>query len=70
MKTNGILADIYDLLQVVNANLVVANGGKKKNIKPYPRPGRDEDKNNKRIGKDAVPVDDLREWIRRKQENG
>lgn len=65
IKTNAILADIYDLLQVINANLVKVGGGKTKKINPYPRPGRDEDKKRK-IGKDAVPVTDLREWIRRK----
>lgn len=65
IKTNAILADIYDLLQVINSNLVGIGGGKPKKPKPYPRPGRDEDKKRK-IGKDAVPVTDLREWIRRK----
>ena len=65
IKTNAILADIYDLLQVINANLVKVGGGKTKKLNPYPRPGRDEDKKRK-IGKDAVPVTDLREWIRRK----
>lgn len=65
IKTNAILADIYDLLQVINANLVKVGGGKTKKINPYPRPGGDEDKKRK-IGKDAVPVTDLREWIRRK----
>ena len=65
IKTNAILADIYDLLQVINDNLVKVGGGKTKKINPYPRPGGDEDKKRK-IGKDAVPVTDLREWIRRK----
>ena len=65
IRTNSLLADIYDLLQTINGNLVMLGGGKKKQIKPYPRPGRDEDKKRK-IGKDAVPVTNLREWIRRK----
>ena len=65
IKTNAILADIYDLLHVINAHLVKVGGGKTKKINPYPRPGGDEDKKRK-IGKDAVPVTDLREWIRRK----
>lgn len=64
LKTNAILADIYDLLQVINSNLVkFASGGKsKKKIKPYPRPGKGDD--NKRIGKGAISLDAMREFIR------
>ena len=67
IKTNAILADIYDLLQVINANLVAfASGGKKKaKIKPYPRPGGDG--NKKRIGRGPLPLDQLREWIKERQ---
>ena len=70
-KTNAILADIYDLLQVINANLVnMASSGKKKvKVKPYPRPGRDED-NTRKIGKGALPVDELHAWIRERQTDG
>ena len=70
LKTNELLADIYDLLQVLNANLVnfATQGKKKSKITPYPRPGREDDK--KRIGSGAIPVTDLREWIRRKQGPG
>ena len=49
VQTNIILADLYDLLQTINANLV-SLGGKKANIKPYPRPKRDKDKYTKKIG--------------------
>lgn len=68
IRTNAILADIYDLLQVINANLVnMASGGKKKvKIKPYPRPGRD-DNNTRKIGKGALPIDDLHAWIKERQ---
>lgn len=68
LQTNAMLADIYDLLQVINANLVsFASGGKtKKKIKPYPRPGKKEE-NTKRIGKGALPYDKLREWIKEKR---
>lgn len=66
LQTNVILADIYDLLQLINANLCAMNNGKHKQIKPYPRPGRDED-NRKRIGKGALPLDKLREWIKERQ---
>lgn len=67
LQTNALLADIYDMLQVINANLVgLASGGKvKKKIKPYPRPGKDDDK--KRIGKKAMPATELLDWIKEKQ---
>ena len=68
VKTNTILADIYDLLQVINANLC-GLGSKhptRKKIKPYPRPGKD-DNNERKIGKGGLPIDKLREWIRSKQ---
>lgn len=66
LQTNTMLADIFDLLEVIHADLVfwMSKGKKKKNIKPYPRPGRDEDKKRK-IGKGAMPLDQLREWLRR-----
>lgn len=68
LKTNAILADIYDLLQVINANLVAfaSQGKKKTNIKPYPRPGRDDDKKRK-IGRGAMPLNDLREWLKNRR---
>ncbi len=71
IRTNAILADIYDLLQVINANLVqfATQGKKKPKTKPYPRPGRDND-NTHKIGRDALPVDELHEWIRKRQEHG
>lgn len=71
LKTNALLADIFDMLQIINANLVnYASGGKKKTkIKPYPRPGKDNDKTRK-FGKGALPLNELRDWFRRKQGNG
>ena len=68
IKTNAILADIFDLLQVINANLVAigTRGKKKTKVKPYPRPGR-EDNTVRKIGKGALPVEDLHEWIRKRQ---
>ena len=70
-RTNEILADIYDLLQSINANLVAIGERKPaKKFTPYPRPGRDKDKNKRRIGKGAMPINDLREWFRRKREHG
>lgn len=66
LQTNKLLADIYDLLQVINKNIVGLTGKRTQKVKPYPRPGKDEDSKRK-IGKGAVPVSKLREWIRRKQ---
>ena len=68
MKTNAILADIYDSLQLLNANLVAyASGGKTKpKLTPYPRPGR-EDNTKRTFGKGPLPLEQMREWIRSKQ---
>lgn len=68
LKTNAILADIYDLLQVIHRDLCSLGGNKPKKIKPYPRPGRDKD--TKRIGKGAMPYYQLREWIKERQGHG
>ena len=60
-KTNALLADIYDLLAAVNANLCAKGSGKKaKRPKPYPRPGAQS--NVRKIGK-ALPVDELKRRI-------
>ena len=66
LTTNTILADIYDVLQAINVNLVSLGGGKKKKIKPYPRPGKDNDKKRK-LGTPMPTVEGLRDWIRSKQ---
>lgn len=60
-KTNAILADIYDLLAVINANLCAKGSGKKaKKPKPYPRPV--DTKAEKHIGT-PMPVDELHKRI-------
>lgn len=64
-KTNELLADIYDLLQVIHVDLTMLGGNRRKKIKPYPRPGADKD--NRKIGKGAMPFNELREWFRRRQ---
>lgn len=69
LKTNEILADIYDMLQVINANIVRLGHGKHRKIKPYPRPGQDE-KQERKIGKGAMPLSKLREWIKERQNHG
>ena len=62
LTTNQILADIFDMLQVI----AILISHKRKRIKPYPRPGKD--KNNRKIGKGAMPLNDLKEWFERKRE--
>ena len=62
LTTNQILADIYDILQVI----AILISRKRKRITPYPRPGADKDK--RKIGKGAMPFDDLKEWFIRKRE--
>ena len=66
-KTNEILADIYDQLALVNAQLRILIT-KKRGQKPklYKRPGQKED--TQRIGKGAIPIDSMREWIQKKRE--
>lgn len=69
LKTNAILADIYDILGVICGVLVfMATRGKKKpKITPYPRPGKNEDKNKRKIGKGAMPASELLAWFRRER---
>ena len=66
LKTNAILADIYDVLSAINANLIQvgSKGRKRVKVTPYPRPGTDK---ARKIGKGALPIDDLREWIKERQ---
>lgn len=68
-KTNAILADIYDKLSMINANLIaIAEHKPARKPKPYPRPGEQpEDKDTRHFGKGALPVNELHEWIERKR---
>lgn len=67
-KTNAILADIYDMLAAINANLCAKGSGKRpKRPKPYPRPGATS--NQRKIGK-ALPVDELKRRIFGKNSGG
>jgi hypothetical protein len=60
-KTNAILADIYDMLAAINANLCAKGSGKKaKRPKPYPRPGKHN--TARRVGT-ALPVAELHKRI-------
>lgn len=68
-KTNAILADIYDMLAQINANLV-AGFSRRRTTKPrrYPRPG---DNDKRRLGKDGVTVSELDSWFaKKKQQRG
>ena len=66
LRTNALLADIFDMLQVLHADIVAwaSNGKKKLKINPYPRPGKDENTNKRKLGKGALPLAELREWFR------
>ena len=64
-KTNAILADIYDMLAMINANICAMGTGKRaKKPKGYPRPG---DNKAQKIGKNALPPDELRAWFEKKR---
>lgn len=63
-KTNAILADIADLLAMINANLVALGERKRaKTPEPYPRPGQQKQGNRRHIGKGALPPDKLAAWF-------
>ena len=61
--TPYVLADLYDLVAVLRAEYGAAHtkGGKVKPPKPYPRPGF-KDPNEKKIGKDPIPISQFDEW--------
>jgi hypothetical protein len=65
LKTNALLADIYDMLAMINANVcALGSGGRAKKPKSYPRPN---DNQKKTIGKGALPADQLRAWFDEKR---
>ena len=67
-KTNAILADIFDVLAQINANLVALGSGRPaKQPKPYPRPVKKTPENEKHIGSGALPPDELRAWFEEKR---
>ena len=70
LKTNEILADICDLLSVISAQLRVISSHKRgKKPEPYKRPWL-KDSNNQKIGKGALSITDMREWIKNRQKAG
>lgn len=62
-KTNAILADLFDLLAMINANLVAVGSGKRaRKPKRYDRPI--ESDNTKKLGSNsAMPRDEMVAWI-------
>ena len=70
-QTNYLLADIYDILAVINENLRIVGGKRRGRMpKPHPRPG-DKKKATKKIGT-AMPAADFDEWLKNKrgEQNG
>lgn len=68
IKTNVILADIFDVLAMINANLVAVGSRKAaKKPKPYPRPGKRDPEDEMHFGKGALPPEELHEWIENKR---
>lgn len=69
LKTNGILADIFDMLAQINANLVALGQRKPaKDPKPYPRPGMEEKREDiKHFGNGALPKGEFRRWLEQKR---
>lgn len=69
LKTNIILTDIWNVLAMINANLI-AIGMKKpaKAPKPYPRPGQKAPEDETKIGSGALPPGELRKWFEEKRE--
>lgn len=70
LKTNGILADIWDMLAQINANLVALGEHSKANQpRRYPRPGMEEEEENVRhFGKGALPRGQFKAWLEKKRE--
>jgi len=67
-KTNALLADIYDLLAIINTNLIaMATRKKQKTPKRYPRPGDEGRNEEKHIGSGAMPAADLHKWFEEKR---
>lgn len=59
-QTNALLAELFDVLAGINANLVqLSSKSRVKRPKPFPRPWR---KDESRIGRDPIPVSKFAEW--------
>lgn len=71
LKTNFILADIYDQLAITNALLRQAISHKRSRPpEPYPRPGAKSRKTQKFGKKPLANISEMREWIKQRQKAG
>jgi len=67
-KTNTILADIWEELAQINANLVALGTGRPaRPTKPYPRPVKKDPENEKHFGSGAMPPGELEKWMEEKR---
>ena len=74
-KTNGLLADIFDMLAQINANIVaLGEHSKARPVPKYPRPGIDQTEPDgvKKFGHGALPRGGFRKWLedKRRERNG
>lgn len=69
VKTNAILADIYDAIMMQTSIIIALRTGKQpKEPTPYPRPGNKAKKENeKHFGSGAMPANELHEWFKKKR---
>ena len=68
VKTNAILADIFDQLSLLNTKLSILITRKRgRKPEPYPRPWASKQRRTHRYGDGAIPIDELREWIKNRQ---
>lgn len=60
--TAAILADMYDLLNQLNEN-IVASGSRRRatHVKPYPRPWA-KGQGERKFGRDPIPVSEFEAW--------
>jgi hypothetical protein len=67
-KTNRILADIWDVLMLINANLVaIGERRPTKAFKKYPRPWDKNPDDEQHIGSGGLPPDELQKWFDKKR---
>ena len=67
-KTNKILADLYDMIAQINANLVaIGDRSPARKIKKYPRPWAKQPDEEQHYGKGALPPTELRKWFEEKR---
>lgn len=65
-KTNAILADIFDELEVIRYTIQAVNlrkGKKPHKLTKYPRPGDKDKQRKEKIGSKPIPVSDIRNWV-------